>query len=353
MAWRRQILSYLEEQICTTLMVDRPELAFENDINPALNRLKVQNRNAIPITEESTDVPVNERFWAPRVANSCGVDRWNTPLRHFFSRPVNDKDLTGSQETDRVPAAYLQVLGGRQDTGNYGMSAPEPGRLDHQIEYFTFIIHGVFRDRTTRESGIENPKITAEMNVSRTWIGNGAVWGDLKSKCQFIPGLPDLSSVPNTKWRIRLSEKVGNLLPSEVTVTSNTVIDVSPKCKETDYYDITLGTAVANLTAGDITIARSGVTVKATPQEDAPTSVKYDYWRSINEQVIGFVEDIQSVVSLTHVTSIAPEIEGLRQDTFISNTYWGDWAMTPKAENSPVETVSLPLIVKVHYPKNP
>ena len=97
-------------------------------------------------------------FCAPRVANSCGVDRWNTPLRHFFSRPVNDKDLTGSQETDLVPATYLQVLGGRQDTGNYGMSAPESGRLDHQIEYFTFIIHGVFRDRTTRDSGIRNHK---------------------------------------------------------------------------------------------------------------------------------------------------------------------------------------------------
>ena len=53
MAWRRQILSYLEDQICTTLMVDRPELAFENDINPALNRFRSSKVDGVvPIVEE-------------------------------------------------------------------------------------------------------------------------------------------------------------------------------------------------------------------------------------------------------------------------------------------------------------
>ena len=349
MAWRQQILDYLEKQICSTLMVSNPDKQFENEINTGLDHLMVHNTGDIPVTLESSSVDeLEDRFYVPRVPMPCGDgERRNTAIRYFFSRPIDDKNLTGYEANDRVPAVYLQVFGGRQDTGNYGMSTPEAGRLDHQIEYFTFIIHGVFRDRTYDTS------LTIPGNADKSWKGNGAIWKRLKDGCQFIPGLPDISGVPNTKWRIKLNQSIGNLLPSEVTVTSNTVIDVDPKCKETEYYDITLQTAVASLSAGDITIARAGISVVSTPPEDAPMAVKYDYWKTINEQVLGFVEDIQSVVSLTHITSIAPEIEGLRQDTFISNTYWGDWAMLPKAENSPVDQVSLPLIIKVHYPKNP
>lgn len=356
MAWRQEILKYLEDQICHTLMVSQPQHAFENDLEPnsPLNRLKVHNTGDKPVTEESSEVRADQRFCVPRVPNACGngTERFNTPLRHFFSRPVDDKDLTGAEETDRVPAIYLQAFGGRQDTGSQGMSAPEPGRLDHQIEYLTFIIHGIFRDRTTRDSAILNPKVTPAMvqdGMSDTWVGNGNVWRDLKNQCEFIPGLPDLSSTPTTRWQLVFDpneDPVECLLASHITILGNTVLEVHPIGRATRCYDITLETPVANLTVGDITISSTSTTFTVH-------RINYNYWRTMNEQALGFIDDIQSVVSLTHIMSIAPQIEGTRQDTFISNTHWGDWAMLPKAENSPVDQVSLPLIIKVHYPKNP
>ena len=355
MAWRQQILDYLERQICLPLMVSQPQHAFENDLDPnsPLNLLKVHNSGDKPVTLETSDVREDQRFWAPRIPNPCGsgTERFNTPLRHFFSRPVDDKDLTGAEETDRVPAIYLQAFGGRQDTGSQGMSTPEPGRLDHQIEYLTFIIHGIFRDRTTRDSAILNPHVTAEMvqgGMSDTWLGNGNVWRDLKNRCEFIPGLPDQSSVPTTRWQLIFTADVECLLPTHITISGNRVLEVHPIGRATKCYDITLETAVADLPRASVTFTPAGPVLASDPQR-----INYNYWRTMNEQALGFVSDIQSVVSLTHLMSIAPEIEGTRQDTFISNAHWGDWAMLPKAENSPVDQVSLPLIVKVHYPKNP
>ena len=322
--WRKKILRYMEDQICM-LMVPERHLRFENDVNPELDYYHFSGDNGRgPIQHAGWDPECPgppsraNRFMAPRNPNPG----FNTPLRHFISNPIKNEDLTGINKDNKTPAIYLQVYGGVQDPSQSPQPSQRPqGRLDHSVETMQFVVHGVFRDDSKPQLDIlcdfENPKNNEDPDNTRVrkrrskerkesppdrglypWYGNGYEWQDKKEGCQRIQNLMQY-------WEDRRLE-----LPS------------TPPVPEARWH------------------------------------------RTMNEQIVDFIDDIEFLLNIANLRSIRvdtllgahPPVDPkdlttlADNDAFISKAWWGTWQCYKMAENNPINVVSLPLIMEVHFP---
>ena len=297
--WRKKILRYLEDQICI-LMVPERQHRFENDINPELDYYKFSGGNGTGPIQYDKDTNYNpperdDRFMAPRNPNPG----FNTPLRHFISNPIKNEDLTGINEGNKTPAIYLQVYGGVQDPSQ----APQPPqrtdvRINSSKETVQFVIHGVFRDDSLPQVDILYGPQGSSGPPTHKWYGNGYDWQMKKEGCQRIQNL-------KTYWEDRRCD-----MPS---------IPPVPEAR---------------------------------------------WHRTMNEQILDFIDDIEFLLNIANLQSIRidtllgshPPVDPkdlttlADNDAFISKAWWGTWQCYKMAENSPINVVSLPLIMEVHFP---
>ena len=320
--WRNKILRYVEDQICM-MMIPQREHRFENEVNPDLNYYHfADNEGKGPIQyhvvhDEMAQVtnsppPRKNRFMAPRNP----IPGFNTPLRHFISNPIKNEDMTGINTDNKTPAIYLQVFGGVQDPNtNPHERPPTQGRLDHSVETFQLIIHGVFRDdskpRMEQQCDYENPndpkdpdntKIRKRKNKQDqglyNWYGNGYDWQNKKEGCERIQNL------------------MAYLEDRRLELPSN------------------------------------------------PPVPEMRWHRSMNEQIIDFIDDIEYLLNVANLQRIrvdtlmggqAPSDPSdmttlADNDAFISKAWFGNWQLFKMSKNSPVNVVSFPLIMQVHFP---
>lgn len=294
MDWRLEVLAYIEQQLCI-LMVNDPEKEFENDIDPELNGLTFNTNTQTIELNGQPALEQNNTYLAPRVPKLGGsnMGRFNTPIRSFLSQPVKPEDVASIDSRKRR----------RKNQRNLNNGLPA---MFLQIAGGTSDIRGPAFNESNETPGRIGQQIEYfEFNIlgvfrDRTWDPT------LPSEC---------TDNPNHHWK-------GN---------GRAWFDARRRCQKLPPFPDLSGLQESN-------------------------SMAVNYWRPVNQQALGFVHDVQLLLDLAHITAINPMIQNQMPtrsgDTFIMNTYWGDWIMLPNTQNSPVEVVSVPLILKVYHPKS-
>lgn len=403
--WRRKILRYVEEQLWM-LMISQPDQRFQNDIDSDLNQYQHTLNHGIGINDGASCGEYT--YLAPRIP----CPGYQTPIRHLESNPLTNEDLAGINTNNRTPAIILQIFSGDQSPGSVPTSpvSRDRGRLDFAIENFQLIIHGVFRDDSKpQKSNIV--RFCDDSNEEYPWLGNGDDWANKKRTCMRIQNLRN-QSYRDIVLGITKVENINNLLPSSpidlggpttltVTVAPNsmaTVASGNEQVRITTQNPLIIritGTNAGGTTISDdltydsystisqdtsrqfntiISVAstkeiRGVINIDIMGDTESPATIMpgndIPRWhRTMNEQAIDFVDDVQKLLNVANLQGINvdtligagepvdPEdfTNLAANDAFISRAWFGNWGLLKTAQNSPVNTVSIPLIMEVRYP---
>ena len=340
MGFREALLRHIELLIIQNLIIDQPDIEYQNDISGYTNLYKLKLDSSGKIFKDPTisgDLPYinpyttnkDERkklndyrenaYLAPRPANPG----YHTSLRALHCRPIKNFDVTGLRHTrsqaipgrldlsddnrsikvqpriisveggidrgpvDNPPQAFLHIVSGEKDLDRPIRNTARKARLDHQVEYMKVAIDCVFRDICTPQ-----PEDLID--------GNGKYWLDQVQKGFSPPEIPEIELQPPV------------IMPS--------------------------------------------VPNPLSPTMPMMTTYPAEYHKTLNQQAVGFIEDIESLLDHSdlrfnpegQVYSFGPDNS---YQAWIMDVNMAMWGMLPEAGNSPTDTVRSIFTIEIHYPK--
>ena len=155
MGFREAILQFIERQICDHLIIDEPDVPYQNQIAgyENLNRLRdITSDPGIVLAPSGTNTYDKESFLAPRRPKG----HFSTALRRLLCRPIKNFDTTGLRQVNslfadrkpifKTPTAFLHIISGEKDIYWPQRNNPATSRLNYQVEYLKVAIDCVFRD---------------------------------------------------------------------------------------------------------------------------------------------------------------------------------------------------------------
>ena len=304
MGFREAILQYIEQQICDYLIIDEPDIPYQNQIAGYEDLNRLRNIESDPGTVLAPDLSGTnaydmQSFLVPRRPK----DHFSTALRQLYCRPIKNFDSTGLRQVKKLfrdrepilqtPTAFLHIISGEKDIYWPQRNRPATSRLNYQVEYLKVAIDCVFRDLSEPQNELLiRPSDTAG-EMPKPWLGNGKYWSDQKKACNNI-----------------------------------------------DPIDI------------------SGLT-------GLPMGYQPEYYKTINQQATGFVQDIESLLDPTDIRNrpvagmpSSPDTaqtfnfgENNAFSADVRNTNLAIWGMLPESGNSPTDTVRCVFELEIHYPK--
>ena len=338
MGFREALLKHIELQIIQNLIIDNPEIEYQNDIEGYTNlyHLKFGSDGKIqppppgsvdlPYIDPYTDDDAKYKEWlkyrenaylAPRISNPG----YSTALRALHCRPIKNFDVTGLRHVqsqalpgrpprksdnpksrgvriidvtggvdrgpvDNPPQAFLHIVSGEKDIDRPIRNTKRKARVDHQVEYMKVAIDCVFRDICTPQP---------EDHL----LGNGKYWFNQIQKGFNPPEIPEID------------------LQSPVLMPPPNPL---------------------------------------SPTMPMMTTYTAEYHKTLNQQAVGFIEDIESLLDASDLRLNAEgQVYRFGPDNsyqaWIMDANLALWGMLPEAGNSPTDTVRSVFTIEIHYPK--
>ncbi len=193
MGFREAILLFIEKQLCDNLIIDEPDVPFQNQIAgyEDLNRLRDIGSNTA-LAAIGTNTYDETSYLAPRRSNG----HFSTPLRRLYCRPIKNSDVTGilgsigtfddKNPIFKTPSAFLHINGGEKDLYWPQRTRPAETRLGYQVEYLRVNIDCVFRDLSEPQPELPMRPTVNDGEMPKSWLGNGQYWEDQKKLCNVI-----------------------------------------------------------------------------------------------------------------------------------------------------------------------
>ena len=249
-----------------------------------------------------TNVYDKESFLVPRRPN----DHFSTALRQLFCRPIKNFDATGLKQVNSVFADRKPIL--------------------HTPTAFLHIISG---EKDIYWPQRNNPA-TSRLNyqVEYLKVAIDCVFRDLSEPQVSLPIRPLVTDDE------RPDDWFGN---------GEYWAEQKKACRFIDPIDIR-----DPVTGTDLSL---------------PSGYQPEYYKTINEQAVGFVQDVESLLDPTdlrnrpNTTNPSEPAQafkfGVNQEysADVRNTNLAIWGMLPEAGNSPTDTVRCVFELEIHYPK--